>query len=83
VYKETKYVTEILKERVLWSIWGTKSIELMKDWKEIPNANDLQLLQFEIIKYIVFTKEIILFNFDHKQRNDSNKTCLNLTTLTL
>ena len=53
----------------------------MKDWEEIPKVNDLQLLQFEYIKYVVSTKEMILFHFDHTQRNDPNKVCLSLTTL--
>jgi hypothetical protein len=55
----------------------------MKDWEEIPNVNDLQLQQFDYIKYVVSTKEIILFYFDHTQRNDPNKMCLILTTLIL
>jgi hypothetical protein len=47
VYKKRNYVIEILKERVLWD---TTSTELMKNWEEIPNVNDLQLLQFDYIQ---------------------------------
>lgn len=87
VYKETKYVIEILKERVIWPIRCTTTTEQMKVWEEIPNVNDPQLLLHKIcrvhernnfISFRSYTTEwpkqnvSVLLNLPFKHYNESH-----------